>query len=131
MAEENSHPQILASVQTGQAQLLIAAGEHEPALQKMNDLLTQVGSQLHHRIHARVRGVAATSHTLTGDFDAAEAILLQQEGSEKTTPHPLDRRRVARQLVTLYEAWGKLEEAARRREPSKQSHSSGDRQLPP
>ena len=127
-AERESRVWIAAAQQTGvrviknmsrvsEAQLLTAAGEYETAVELLNRAYGQLRKN-DPRNRARTQGLLAKCHVRMGDFESAERILLEQADDDSIALHPLEPRRVARQLVELYDSWDKPDKADSWREPS-------------
>lgn len=116
IAEQSDSQIVKIMSRVSEAQLLITAGDYETAEQLLRRLSRRLGLNAP-RMRGRIQGVLAKCHTKAGDFDSAEQILLYQAHDEETALHPLEPRRVARQLVELYEAWGKPDAVDLWREP--------------
>jgi len=87
-------------------------GEAAPLLEK-TARLARVSLGTSHVDSALALVACGRCHTALGRFEEAERELLGAHGVLEATGTPRDRDRCARALASLYEAWGRPEEAAR------------------
>lgn len=109
-AEQEDSSLSTSVAQIAEAQLLMAASDYERALQTLNQTLAALHRRVL-RVRTRVHLLMSESNLELRRLNAAESDLLHAESESQRDAFDTDQRRIAKQLVALYESWEKLVES--------------------
>ena len=113
---QQSHvPRMNAVASAAQACMMLHENRFDEAEKLISKAVGRLGiRRLNALLVSRLNGIRAECFLAMGDLAMAESILLKSaEDSAGNVFRPMDRRRIGLQLTTLYENWGKPDQASK------------------